>query len=103
MRITYTSNVISPIRHPMKFERFMEETKSVKLYIAISGLSAHVTGAVVGFTEKPVIGVPVCNKTRWYRCIIIYGVICLQECQLQRSGLILVVMQLYLRQRCWPG
>jgi 5-(carboxyamino)imidazole ribonucleotide mutase len=58
MRITYTSNVISPIRHPMKFERFMEETKSVKLYIAISGLSAHVTGAVVGFTEKPVIGVP---------------------------------------------
>jgi 5-(carboxyamino)imidazole ribonucleotide mutase len=58
MRITYDSTVISPIRHPKKFERYMEETKEVKLYIAISGLSAHVTGAVVAFTEKPVIGVP---------------------------------------------
>jgi 5-(carboxyamino)imidazole ribonucleotide mutase len=36
----------------------MEETKAVKIYIAISGLSAHVTGAVVAFTEKPVIGIP---------------------------------------------
>jgi 5-(carboxyamino)imidazole ribonucleotide mutase len=60
LRITYNTSVISPIRHPKKFEKFMEETKAVKLYIAISGLSAHVTGAVVGFTEKPVIGVP-CN------------------------------------------
>jgi 5-(carboxyamino)imidazole ribonucleotide mutase len=58
MRITYDSTVMSPIRHPKKFESYMEETKAVKLYIAISGLSAHVTGAVVGFTEKPVIGVP---------------------------------------------
>jgi 5-(carboxyamino)imidazole ribonucleotide mutase len=58
LRITYNTSVISPIRHPKKFESFMEETKAVKLYIAISGLSAHVTGAVVGFTEKPVIGVP---------------------------------------------
>ena len=61
MRITYDSTVISPIRHPKKFESYMEETKAVKLYIAISGLSAHVTGAVVAFTEKPVIGVP-CAK-----------------------------------------
>ncbi len=58
MRITYDSTVISPIRHPKKFEMYMEETDAVKLYIAISGLSAHVTGAVVAFTEKPVIGVP---------------------------------------------
>ena len=58
MRITYDSTVISPIRHPKKFENYMEETDAVKLYIAISGLSAHVTGAVVAFTEKPVIGVP---------------------------------------------
>ena len=62
LRITYTTNVISPIRHPKKFENFMEETKAVKIYIAISGLSAHVTGAVVGFTEKPVIGVPCAIK-----------------------------------------
>ena len=58
LRITYDSTVISPIRHPKKFESYMEETEAVKLYIAISGLSAHVTGAVVAFTEKPVIGVP---------------------------------------------
>lgn len=58
MRINYDSTVISPIRHPKKFESYMEETENVKLYIAISGLSAHVTGAVVAFTEKPVIGVP---------------------------------------------
>lgn len=62
MRITYDSTVISPIRHPKKFERYMEETENVKLYIAISGLSAHVTGAVVAFTEKPVIGVPCAIK-----------------------------------------
>ncbi len=62
LRITYTTSVISPIRHPKKFENFMEETKAVKLYIAISGLSAHVTGAVVGFTEKPVVGVPCAIK-----------------------------------------
>jgi 5-(carboxyamino)imidazole ribonucleotide mutase len=30
----------------------------VKVFITISGLSAHVTGAVVALTEKPVIGVP---------------------------------------------
>jgi 5-(carboxyamino)imidazole ribonucleotide mutase len=58
MRIPYDSTVISPIRHPKKFEKYMEETEAVKIYIAISGLSAHVTGAVVAFTEKPVIGVP---------------------------------------------
>ncbi len=58
MGIKYDSTVISPIRHPKKFEKYMEDKSSVKLYIAISGLSAHVTGAVVAFTEKPVIGVP---------------------------------------------
>jgi 5-(carboxyamino)imidazole ribonucleotide mutase len=58
MKINYVTTVMSPIRHPKKFESYMEETKAVKIYIAISGLSAHVTGAVVAFTEKPVIGVP---------------------------------------------
>jgi 5-(carboxyamino)imidazole ribonucleotide mutase len=36
----------------------MKKNKDAKLYMAISGLSAHVTGAVVAYTEKPVIGVP---------------------------------------------
>jgi 5-(carboxyamino)imidazole ribonucleotide mutase len=58
LNITYDSAVVSPIRAPDKFENFMEKNKYAKLYIAISGLSAHVTGAVVAYTEKPVIGVP---------------------------------------------
>jgi 5-(carboxyamino)imidazole ribonucleotide mutase len=36
----------------------MGQMEDVKLFIAISGLSAHVTGSVVAYTEKPVIGVP---------------------------------------------
>ena len=62
MNISYDSTVISPIRHPERFETYMEKMDDVKLYIAISGLSAHVTGAVVAYTEKPVIGVPCAIK-----------------------------------------
>lgn len=58
MKVTYDFAVVSPIRNPEKFEAYMEKMEDVKLYIAISGLSAHVTGAVVAYTEKPVIGVP---------------------------------------------
>ncbi|MBU4536078.1 MAG: 5-(carboxyamino)imidazole ribonucleotide mutase [Euryarchaeota archaeon] len=58
MGITYDLNVISPIRYPERFEKYMERMKDVKLFIAITGLSAHVTGAVVALSEKPVIGVP---------------------------------------------
>ncbi|GAB6055459.1 5-(carboxyamino)imidazole ribonucleotide mutase [Methanobacterium alkalithermotolerans] len=58
MDITYDLNVISPIRYPERFEKYMERMKDVKLFIAITGLSAHVTGAVVALSEKPVIGVP---------------------------------------------
>jgi len=60
MNISYNSLIVSPIRNPVKFEDYMEEMEDVKLFIAISGLSAHVTGAVAAYTEKPVIGVP-CN------------------------------------------
>lgn len=58
MGLSYHSTVISPIRNPGKFEAYMDQMAGVKLFIAISGLSAHVTGAVVAYTEKPVIGVP---------------------------------------------
>jgi 5-(carboxyamino)imidazole ribonucleotide mutase len=58
LNISYDSAVVSPIRSPDKFENFMKKNKDAKLYMAISGLSAHVTGAVVAYTEKPVIGVP---------------------------------------------
>ncbi|PKL67082.1 MAG: 5-(carboxyamino)imidazole ribonucleotide mutase [Methanobacteriales archaeon HGW-Methanobacteriales-1] len=58
MGISYDMNVISPVRYPGRFEEYMERMADVKLFIAISGLSAHVTGAVVALSEKPVIGVP---------------------------------------------
>jgi len=58
LNITYDLKIISPIRDPEAFEEYMGEMEDVKLFIAISGLSAHVTGSVVAYTEKPVIGVP---------------------------------------------
>ena len=56
--ISYDMNIISPIRYPERFEEYMYDMNEVKVFITISGLSAHVTGAVVALTEKPVIGVP---------------------------------------------
>ncbi|HMK53514.1 MAG TPA: 5-(carboxyamino)imidazole ribonucleotide mutase, partial [Methanobacteriaceae archaeon] len=58
LNIAHDSAVLSPIRSPEKFERFLEVNKYAEIFIAISGLSAHVTGAVVAYTEKPVLGVP---------------------------------------------
>ncbi|EKF86821.1 5-(carboxyamino)imidazole ribonucleotide mutase [Methanobacterium formicicum] len=62
LNITYDSAVVSPVRSPDKFENFLKRNKDAQIFIAISGLSAHVTGAVVAYTEKPVIGVPCAIK-----------------------------------------
>lgn len=62
LNISYDLKIISPIRDPEMFEEYMELMEDVKLFIAISGLSAHVTGSVVAYTEKPVVGVP-CSIT----------------------------------------
>ncbi len=58
LNISYDLKILSPIRDPEAFENYMGQMEDVKLFIAISGLSAHVTGSVVAYTEKPVIGVP---------------------------------------------
>lgn len=58
MGISYDCIVISPIRYPERFENYLKRMKDVKLFIAVTGLSAHVTGAIVAYSEKPVIGVP---------------------------------------------
>lgn len=58
LKISYDLKILSPIRDPEEFEDYMDEMEDVKIFIAISGLSAHVTGSVVAYTEKPVIGVP---------------------------------------------
>lgn len=56
--ITYDINVISPIRYPEKFQEYIKSMKEVKIFIAVSGLSAHVAGSIVALSKKPVIGVP---------------------------------------------
>jgi 5-(carboxyamino)imidazole ribonucleotide mutase len=61
LNISHESAVVSPIRSPDKFEKFLDVNRDAEVFIAISGLSAHVTGAVVAHTEKPVLGVP-CSK-----------------------------------------
>jgi 5-(carboxyamino)imidazole ribonucleotide mutase len=58
MDVNYDFSVVSPIRYPKRFEEYLRKVTSAKLFIAITGLSAHVTGAIVAYTEKPVIGVP---------------------------------------------
>lgn len=58
MDINYDLSVVSPVRYPKRFEEYLKKVKNAKLFIAITGLSAHVTGAIVAYTEKPVIGVP---------------------------------------------
>jgi len=58
MNVNYDFSVISPIRYPKRFEEYLKKVKNAKIFIAITGMSAHVTGAIVAYTEKPVIGVP---------------------------------------------
>ena len=58
LNISYDLKILSPIRDPAVFEEYMGLMDDAKIFIAISGLSAHVTGSVVAYTEKPVIGVP---------------------------------------------
>lgn len=62
LNIDYDLNVISPIRSPDKFQEYIDSMKDVKLFLAVSGLSAHVTGSIVALSEKPVIGVPCSNQ-----------------------------------------
>lgn len=60
--ISYDISVISPVRHPYKFKKYMDGVEDVKLFIAVTGLSSHVAGSIVALSEKPVIGVPCCVK-----------------------------------------
>lgn len=62
LNISYDINVLSPIRYPDKFQKYIDSMKDVKLFLGVSGLSAHVTGSIVALSEKPVIGVPCSNQ-----------------------------------------
>ncbi|MDD5960318.1 MAG: 5-(carboxyamino)imidazole ribonucleotide mutase [Methanobrevibacter wolinii] len=61
MKISYDLKVVSPIRHPKRFQEYIYKMQNVKLFIAINGLSSQISGSIVGLSEKPVIGVP-CDK-----------------------------------------
>lgn len=58
LEISYDLKIISPLRNPEEFEKYIRSMSGVKLFIAVNGLSALVAGSIVGLTEKPVIGVP---------------------------------------------
>jgi 5-(carboxyamino)imidazole ribonucleotide mutase len=60
LEITHTFKVISPINTPLDFEKYVK-LSNAKLFIGIANVSAHLTGAIVALSEKPVIGIP-CSR-----------------------------------------
>ncbi|MDR3291589.1 MAG: 5-(carboxyamino)imidazole ribonucleotide mutase [Methanobrevibacter sp.] len=61
LEISHDFKIISPIANPMEFEKYIN-TKNVKFFIGVGGLSAHITGSIVALSEKLVIGVPCSNQ-----------------------------------------
>lgn len=62
LKISYNMKVICPIRSNEKFRKYIESMQNAKIFIGISSNSSQVTGALVGLTDRPVIGVPCINE-----------------------------------------
>ncbi len=62
LKISYNMKVICPIRSNRKFKSYVVSVKNSKVFIGISSNSSQVTGALVGLTDRPVIGVPCENE-----------------------------------------
>ena len=62
MKIKYELHVVSPVRYPEKFKKDIEKMKNVQVFIGVNGLSSHVTGSIVGLSEKTILGVPCANR-----------------------------------------
>ena len=62
LKISYNMKVVCPIRSNNKFKSYINEVKNSKIFIGISSNSSQVTGALVGLTDRPVIGVPCENE-----------------------------------------
>ena len=62
LKITYNMKVVCPIRSNSKFKSYIKEVENSKIFIGISSNSSQVTGALVGLTDRPVIGVPCENE-----------------------------------------
>ena len=57
-KVTHDDQVISAHRDPDKLDAYIKKS-TVKVFIAIAGLSAALPGIIASKTDKPVIGVPV--------------------------------------------
>ena len=62
LKITYNMKVVCPIRSNRKFISYINAVKNAKIFIGISSNSSQVTGALVGLTDRPIIGVPCENE-----------------------------------------
>ncbi len=62
LKISYNMKVVCPIRSNGKFKSYISSVKHSKIFIGISSNSSQVTGALVGLTDRPVIGVPCENE-----------------------------------------
>ena len=62
LKITYDMKVVCPIRSNKKFINYVKSMKNAKIFIGVSSNSSQVTGALVGLTARPVIGVPCTNE-----------------------------------------
>ena len=62
LKISYNLKVVCPIRSNQKFKSYVKSVENSKIFIGISSNSSQVTGALVGLTDRPVIGVPCENE-----------------------------------------
>lgn len=62
LKISYNIKVVCPIRSNRKFKSYVKSMENSKIFIGISSNSSQVTGALVGLTDRPVIGVPCENE-----------------------------------------
>ena len=62
LKISYNMKVVCPIRSNQKFISYVNTVENAKIFIGISSNSSQVTGALVGLTDRPVIGVPCENE-----------------------------------------
>lgn len=59
--VSYDIRVISAHRNPEELDKYLKDSDA-KIYIAIAGLSAALSGVIASKTDKAVLGVPVSSK-----------------------------------------
>ena len=59
--VSYDIRVISAHRNPEELDKYLKDSDA-KIFIAIAGLSAALSGVIASKTDKAVLGVPVNSK-----------------------------------------